>query len=243
MVAGNHDYYDKQCRESGLKVFSGLEGVEVVDSDVVVEKVDGKGLVYVPWAWVVSEERCRIEGYVVFGHFELREAVRWEGGDQVDLEYLAGVNLVISGHLHFRKRMGNVVYPGVVFQRSFGDGIEVGGVVVDLDTLGCEWVEGYGVKMVEVDDAGVLEECNNIRECYVRVKDMKVVDKVKELGVVGVEYVPEQVNSYDAEKFRNWDREIKDLDLWSMLDEYGKSILGVGEREVEWLKSVCGRRE
>jgi DNA repair exonuclease SbcCD nuclease subunit len=182
-------------------------------------------------------------GYIVFGHFELREAVRWENDDQVVLDYFAGAGLCVSGHLHFRKRVGNVVYPGVVFQRSFGDGIEVGGVVVDLDTLKCEWVDGYGVKMVEVEDAGVLEECNNIRECYVRVKDMKVVEKVKELGIVGVEYIPEQVNSYDAEKFRNWDREIKDLDLWSMLDEYGKSVLGVGEREIEWLKGVCGREE
>jgi len=241
MVAGNHDYYDKQCKESGLKVFRGLEGVEVIDEGVVRESVSGRELLYVPWVWTVSEGRCRIGGHVIFGHFELKEAVRWEGSDQVGLEYLSSVNLVISGHLHFRKKVGNVVYPGVVFQRSFGDGIEVGGVVVDLDTLKCEWVDGYGVKMVEVDDAGVLGECG--RECYVRVKDMKVVEKVKELGIVGVEYVPEQVNSYDAEKFRNWDKEIKNLDLWSMLDEYGKSVLEVGEREIEWLKSVCGREE
>jgi DNA repair exonuclease SbcCD nuclease subunit len=241
VIAGNHDYYDKQCRESGLKVFRGLEGVEVVDGGVVVESVGGKELLYVPWSWVVSEGRCRIEGYVAFGHFELKEAVRWEGSDQVDLEYLSGVDLVVSGHLHFRKRVGNVVYPGVVFQRSFGDGIEVGGVVVDLDTLKCEWVDGYGVKMLEAEDAEVLGECG--RGCYVRVKDMKVVEKVKELGVVGVEYIPERINSYDAERFKDWDKEIKELDLWSMLDEYGKSVLGVGEREIEWLKSVCGRKE
>jgi DNA repair exonuclease SbcCD nuclease subunit len=241
MIAGNHDYYDKQCNESGLKVFRGLDGVEVVDEDVVVESVGGRELLYIPWAWIVSEERRRIEGYVAFGHFELKEAVRWESSDQVDLEYLAGVDLVISGHLHFRKRVGNVVYPGVPFQRSFGDSPEVGGVVVNLDTLELEWVDGYGVKMVEVEDVGVLRGCG--RDCYVRVKNMEVVEKVNELGVVGVEYIPEQVCVYNEEQFKNWDKEVKDLDLWSMIDEYGKSVLGVGEREIEWLKSVCSGRE
>jgi len=237
IIAGNHDYYDKQCRESGLKVFRGLDGVNVVDSSVVVESIDGKDLVYVPWAWVVDRENCKFNGHAVFGHFELREAVGWESNDQVTLDCFAGVGLCISGHIHSRKMVGNVAYPGVPFQRSFGDGVEVGGVVVDLDTLECEWVDGYGVKMLEVDDAEVLGGCSE--GCYVRVKDVKAVEKVKEMGVVGVEYIPEQVNSYDAEKFRNWDKEIRELNLWNMLDEYGKNVLRVGEKEIEWLKELC----
>lgn len=239
MIAGNHDYYDKQCRESGLKVFRGLDGVNVVDEGVVVENVGGKDLVYVPWVWVVDSDRekCKFDGHVVFGHFELRDVVGWKSDDQVALDCFAGVYLCISGHLHLRKMVGNVVYPGVVFQRGFGDGVDGGGVVVDLDTLKCEWVDGYGVKMVEVEDVEVLGGCSE--GCYVRVKDMKVVEKVKEMGAVGVEYIPERISVYDKEKFDILDKGVKDLDLWEMIREYGESVLRVGEREMEWLKELC----
>lgn len=151
VIAGNHDYYDKGCEESGLEVLKGISGVQVVDSEVCREKVGGRDVVYVPWRWCVQRDSKRLEGDVVFGHFELREAVLWEGREQVGLDDFEGVGLVVSGHIHERKVVEKVVYVGVPFQRNFGDGVEVGGVVVDLDFLRWEWVDGYGVRFVQVD--------------------------------------------------------------------------------------------
>lgn len=31
LIAGNHDYYDKECNESGVRIFQDIEGLRVVD--------------------------------------------------------------------------------------------------------------------------------------------------------------------------------------------------------------------
>lgn len=235
VIAGNHDYYDKGCQESGLVVLKGIEGIEVVDSEVYRESISGREVVYVPWKWCVQEAKERLEGDVVFGHFELREAVVWEGKEQVSLSDFSDVGLVVSGHLHFRKVVGKVVYVGVPFQRGFGDDVRVGGVVVDLGNREWQWVEGYGVKFVQVEK---LEDLYgfDVRECYVRVKEKSLVEAVKRLGVMGVEYVPEIVKSYDeGKRFQELEEKTK-IDLWQLLEEYGRTVLKVGSKELEWLR-------
>ncbi len=234
VIAGNHDYYDRRCEESGLVVLRGMEGVQVVDGGVYRERVGGRDVVYVPWWWCVQEDRGRLEGDVVFGHFELREAVCWEGEEQVVLDDFDGVELVVSGHLHCRKVVRNVVYAGVPFQRSFGDDMKVGGVVVDLGNMEWKWVDGYGVRFVQVEGMDELEGLN-VRNCYVRVKDKGLVDKVKGLGVVGVEYMPEAMRGYD-EGSRVQALDNVEIDLWQLLEEYGRRVLKVGNRELEWLR-------
>jgi DNA repair exonuclease SbcCD nuclease subunit len=241
VVAGNHDYYDKACTESGLEVLKGMSGIQVIDEGVWEDRVAGKDVVYVPWKWCLGR-REELEGDVVFGHFELREAVNWEGEGQVSLNDFEGVRFVISGHLHFRVKVGNVLYPGVPFQRNFGDGVEVGGVVVDLENMNCFWVDGYGVKFVQI---GRIEDLNgfDVSKCYVRVKERGLVEAVKRLGALGVEYVPYVVRSYDEEKrFQELEREVR-IDLWQLLEEYGRKVLKVGDKELEWLRDRCsGKR-
>jgi DNA repair exonuclease SbcCD nuclease subunit len=234
VVAGNHDYYDKGCEESGLEVLKGLEGVHVVDMDVCSERVRGRDVVYVPWGWCVREYKEKLEGDVVFGHFELREAVMWEGSGQVSLDDFELVGIVISGHIHKRQVVGNVIYPGVPFQRSFGDDVRTGGVVVDLETMEWEWVDGYGVQFIQVNGLGDLDGLD-VKNCYMRVKDRGLVDEVKKLGVVGVEYLPDVVRGYEG-KERLFQLEAVKVDVWKMLEEYGRKVLKVGEKEVQWLK-------
>jgi len=234
LIAGNHDYYDRRYDESGLVVLKGVSGIEVVDDKVYGEMLGGREVVYVPWRWCIQEGKERLEGDVVFGHFELREVVDWDGREQVSLDDFNDVKLVVSGHLHFRKVVGKVVYAGVPFQRSFGDGIDVGGVVVDLGSMVWEWVDGYGVRFIQVER---MEELNglDVRNCYVRVKDKGLVDKVKELGVVGVEYMPEAMRGYDMSKrVQALDGAV--IDLWQLLDEYGRKVLKVDDRELKWLR-------
>jgi DNA repair exonuclease SbcCD nuclease subunit len=237
VIAGNHDYYDKACQESGLVVLMGVSGVQVVDSEVYKERLGGVDVVYVPWWWCVRREG-NIKGDVVFGHFELKEAVLWEGKEQVSLSDFSDAKLVVSGHLHFRKEVGRVIYVGVPFQRNFGDDVNVGGVVVDLESMKWEWVEGYGVRFVQVERMDELEGLD-VRNCYVRVKDKGLVDKVKELGVVGVEYMPEAMRGYDeGSKVQSLDGVV--IDVWKLLEEYGRKVLRVGDRELEWLRERCG---
>jgi DNA repair exonuclease SbcCD nuclease subunit len=240
MVAGNHDYYDKSCEESSLVVFKGISGVQVMDKEMWEDRVAGRDVVYVPWKWCLEKWK-KLEGDVVFGHFELREAVSWEGEGQVGLGDFESVRIAISGHLHFRKKVGNVLYPSVPFQRSFGDGLEVGGVVVDLENMNCFWVDGYGVKFVQVEK---LEDLNgfDVSKCYVRVKERSLVEAVKRLGALGVEYVPEGVKSYDeVRRFQELEKEMK-IDLWQLLEEYGRRILKVGDKEIQWLRDRCGEK-
>jgi len=236
VIAGNHDYYDKGCEESGLEVLKGLEGVHVVDMEVCSERVKGRDVVYVPWRWCVEEFRVILEGDVVFGHFELREAVMWEGAEQVGLEDFELVGVAVSGHIHKRQVVEKVVYAGVPFQRGFGDGVEVGGVVVDLETLEWWWVDGYGVKFIQVDRVEDLDGLD-VRNCYVRVKDKDLVGRVRELGVVGVEYLPEVMRGYDGkEELLHW--EVVKIDVWQMFEEYGRKVLKVGEKEIQWLRNL-----
>jgi len=237
VIAGNHDYYDKRCEESGLVVLGGMSGIQVVDEEVWRDRVAGKDVIYVPWKLCLGR-REKLEGDVVFGHFELREAVNWEGEEQVSLDDFEGIKVVVSGHLHLRKKVGNVLYPGVPFQRSFGDGVEGGGVVVDLENMNCFWVDGYGVKFVQVVK---IEDLNgfDVSKCYVRVREKSLVEAVKRLGALGVEYVPEQVRGYDERgKLQELEKEMK-IDLWKLLEEYGKKVLKVGDKELEWLKDRC----
>lgn len=233
VVAGNHDYYDKGCEESGLMVLRGMSGIQVVDEDVYRERVGSRDVVYVPWRWCVWRGG-RVDGDVVFGHFELREVVVWESEEQVSLDDFEGVGLVVSGHIHKRQVAGKVVYAGVPFQRNFGDGLEVGGVVVDLDFLKWEWVDGYGVKFVQVNRVEDLDVVD-VSNCYVRVSDRGLVERVRGLGVMGVEYMPGIVRGYD-EGLRLVQLDVVKVDVWQMLEEYGRKVLKVGEKEIQWLK-------
>jgi DNA repair exonuclease SbcCD nuclease subunit len=237
LIAGNHDYYDKNCQESSLVVFRNMSSVMVVDEDIQKDRIARKDVVHVPWK--CSLQRGKLEGDILFGHFELREAVSWDGEGQVTLRDFDRVGLVISGHLHFRKKVGNVLYIGVPFQRGFGDAVEGGGMVVDLEDMSYSWVDGYGVKFVQIDKEDDLYRFD-VNKCYVRVKDIRLVERVKKLGVVGVEYVPEQVTGYSEDMFQEWEREIKKIDLWGLLGEYGRQVLKVGDRELEWLRQNCG---
>ena len=45
VIAGNHDYYDRRCDESGLVVLKGVSGIEVVDDKVYRERLGGREVV------------------------------------------------------------------------------------------------------------------------------------------------------------------------------------------------------
>jgi len=125
VVAGNHDYYDKGCEESGLAIYRFIDGCEVVDEDVVV---DGNK-VLVPWKvarnWLSSLD-----------------------DEQISVDVFREAELVVAGHIHDRKQLRNVLHVGVPFKRSFSD-LGTGGVVVDLAN-GQWWrVDGYGVDFVK----------------------------------------------------------------------------------------------
>lgn len=223
VVAGNHDYYDKGCEESGLAIYRFIDGCEVVDEDVVV---DGNK-VLVPWKvarnWLSSLDD--LEGKFVFTHAEFREMVMWEGDEQISVDVFREAELVVAGHIHDRKQLRNVLYVGVPFKRSFSD-LGTGGVVVDLAN-GQWWrVYGYGVDFVK----GLEDDLSG---CIVRVGKEEEVEEAKRRGALYVEYVPEVVRGYDVDV--SIETEIKEkLDLVEVVREYGRKVLGLDEEGVEW---------
>jgi len=236
VVAGNHDYYDKNCEESAVEVFSS-DGIEVASSCVMQEEVGGRKILYVPWKWVFG--KGVLDGDVIFGHFELAEAVSWQSEEQVNLQNFRNARVVVSGHLHFRKRIGNVYYAGVPFQRSFGDGLEGGGAVVDLESLKVEFVNGYGVKFVEVESIEDLKKLDGIGRCYIRVRERNLLKVVEEYegDIVGFEYLPSEVCSGSEDLMVLQDVKRK-IDVWELLGEYGEKVLKLDEKGIEWLKGV-----
>ncbi len=131
VVAGNHDYYDKGCEESGLEIYKDIDRLVVIDKGVFEERIGGSNVVFIPWREVVGGNVGDVGGKVVFTHAEFKEIVGWEGREQVSVRRFKDAVLVVSGHLHDRREMGNVIYVGMPFQRSFADG-ETGGLVIDL---------------------------------------------------------------------------------------------------------------
>jgi hypothetical protein len=67
------------------------------------------------------------------------------------------------------------------------------------------------------------------------VKRKELVDEVRGLGVVGVEYMPDVVRGYDeGKRVQTLDDLV--IDVWRLLEEYGRKVLKVGDRELEWLR-------
>jgi hypothetical protein len=72
----------------------------------------------------------------------------------------------------------------------------------------------------------------------VRVRERGLVDEVRRLGVVGVEYMPEVVRGYDVNsRVQALDGVV--IDVWRLLEEYGRKVLKVGDREIQWLREMA----
>jgi hypothetical protein len=55
---------------------------------------------------------------------------------------------------------------------------------------------------------------------------------------MGVEYVPGVVRGYDeGKRFQELEEKTK-IDLWQLLEEYGRKVLKVGGKELEWLMNL-----
>jgi DNA repair exonuclease SbcCD nuclease subunit len=244
VLAGNHDYYDKRCRDSGIRVYDGTSGLQIVDTGIYSEDVGGKRLLYVPWQWNLERD-SEIEGDIVFGHFEVKELVSWSSEEQVSIKEFDQVGMVFSGHIHkVMHNFKNFLYVGVPFQRNFGDGIG-GGVAVstEYDEEGnIYWylVNSYGVKLVNMNSVDDLIEYGG-EKIYVRTTSKEVVDNLRIMNradVVGVEYIPDAVSGYNESQFQNWENKLSQIDTWGMLEEYGKQVLKLNDKQVEWLKGV-----
>jgi hypothetical protein len=97
-----------------------------------------------------------------------------------------------------------------------------------------EWVNGYGVRFVQVEKLDDLYQFD-VGNCYVRVRERGLMNEVRRLGVVGVEYMPEVVRRYDVgSKIQALDRVV--IDIWQLLEDYGRKVLKVRDREIQWLR-------
>ena len=110
---------------------------------------------------------------------------------------------------------------------------------MDLESLKVEFVNGYGVKFVEVESIEDLKKLDGIGRCYIRVRERNLLKVVEEYegDIVGFEYLPSEVCSGSEDLMVLQDVKRK-IDVWELLGEYGEKVLKLDEKGIEWLKGV-----
>lgn len=180
-ICGNHDFYFKSGSiENNYGILSKWKNIHVISDNIVVKFGD----INVEFLAYGSEPSGR--GQYLMMHDEIEGMLHWVK-DGVSREKLKSYKKVYSGHIHYRKIDGNMVYVSVPFQQNFGDGKEVGGLILDLNTGKEDWVGGFGPKFI----TGLTA---NINGNIVRVETDSEREEALKRGAIWVEVIGKEEN-------------------------------------------------
>jgi DNA repair exonuclease SbcCD nuclease subunit len=216
VLCGNHDMYQEKSREyisiNALK----FKNVHLHTSPNEI-KLGGRRVLMCPYVHSTKELKDIIsnEDYnssLLFAHTDLYGA-RW-GASKSDvcdfglrIDDYSKFDLVVSGHIHIRQKIKNVLFTGTPYHLSRKDiGNKKGFHVIDMETLACQFVENtispeYVVLEVnENSDFSKIEEIiegKNWVDLKVNISEMesspnlkKKVQRISETGrVKSVSYV------------------------------------------------------
>lgn len=123
ILVGNHDWFNRECREHALEVLKQLPNVTIVDQSTTID-----GMYFMPYMHDLDEFKKKLKYAkgepVLFMHNEIK-------GFDYGNGHIADCNLtsrsfskfkrVIAGHFHKHQEKGNIMYLGSPFSQSFGE--------------------------------------------------------------------------------------------------------------------------
>lgn len=126
-LLGNHDMYKpNDAKYHALKPFKNtIQGFTVID-----ETIDLDGITYVPFQAKhttfpkVTQSIC--VAHQTFKGADFGDITTQDGVDPLEVD----AEIIISGHIHKKQTLGNVIYPGSPFSQSVNDINQVKGLML-----------------------------------------------------------------------------------------------------------------
>lgn len=128
VLVGNHDWFNLECHDHGLRVLKELPNVTIVDSFTSLPEYPTIG--FMPYkqdqtvlkGWLKLAESDKLK--VIFGHFDVVEFDYGNGRmceEGLILKDFKAFDKVVSGHFHKYQLKKNLMYLGTPFSHSFGE--------------------------------------------------------------------------------------------------------------------------
>lgn len=120
-ILGNHDkeqkYVHSLCKLAWAAESGGFKNVRVF-TEYHSEVREGVTIEYLPF----PETKARKKNSICYGHFERPGALR-DNGTKIEhgIAEEKGSSWYVLGHLHTCQTMGRSIFPGTLFQTSFGE--------------------------------------------------------------------------------------------------------------------------
>lgn len=217
ILVGNHDMINNQqflTDKHWMNSLKEWDNVTIIDTVLVEETKIGK-LCFSPYVpngrFMDALNTCDNwkESKCIFAHQEFKGckmgAMISEDGDEWGTQY----PLVISGHIHDRQKLPNVIYTGSAMQHAFGDSDDKCILIVTITSDGekvfKEFDLGLRKKKIIYTNIGCIEDVKIGKEIGVKLsisgsteelKTFKKSKKYKELSSKGIKVVlkPDKIN-------------------------------------------------
>lgn len=141
IIVGNHDLLSLHTSKHALTPLRSLKNVKIIDSAQMISATMG-AIPYMrnPRIFLSELEKLKEEGcQYLFCHQGIKEFTINSGyteEEAIELNDVSDLHLVVAGHYHTPKQMGNVVYLGSPFSHSFSESNETKRLGIFDETTG-----------------------------------------------------------------------------------------------------------
>jgi len=219
VLTGNHDMYNKNSRDViSLDILRHFDHVQIY-TDAVLEVIDNKKCLFVPFFNDPDEERAVIKKYAkggidyVFCHSDIAGAVMGVNNysnSKLESDNYTGIE-VYSGHIHYRSSTNNIHYIGTPYAMTRNDFNNDKGVTrLDLGSGETEFFK------------------NEISPIFIRVNYRDIISADNVDDIVRNNYVDVYVNENDVS--------INDVSKW--VDKYRSIAQSVYIKIIEAKKDI-----
>lgn len=251
ILVGNHDWFNLDCQDHSLQALKGLPNVQIVDRPQSLLGLNVTGIPYIHDR-AKFQEALRDTHDVVFVHQGFSKFDYGNGHiaeNECELEDIAHIGTVISGHFHKYQQQGNLTYLGTPFSHSFGETDQEKYIgVFDTETKQMELYDSgfpkhrtFTIKsgetlaqQVDLDTLkndylrifveGTEQELLAYNKSYLEmlsVHNVKIIDRPTDEFKSGIT-IDETTDN--LAQFQNWGKDIKKLDAETL--KLGLQILG-----------------
>lgn len=126
ILVGNHDWFNLECKDHSLRMFTELSNVTVVDKPVEID-----GMLMIPFWSNLEELKSWLDSSsceILIGHSDVKTFDYGNGTISKDgllLSDLSKFKLAVFGHYHKYQQQDNLVFLGSPFSHSFGESDQI----------------------------------------------------------------------------------------------------------------------